>query len=202
MDLCPKANRHVHWAYTPKRAGTGTWILVQRRTGTWTGTTHRKKAGIGTWINVQRPRGTCPGPTHRKGPVQAFGSTSSVGQVRTQGLHSEKGLNRHGDIRPEAYRHVHRAYIPKRAHRSTWILVQRRTGASTGLHTEKGRYRDVQRRTGTCTVLTHLRGPVQARGSTPRKVQARAEGLDTEMGRYRHVDPRPVYRPYTLKRAG
>ena len=108
----------------------------------------QKRAGIGTWIHVLRRRGISTVPTHRRRPVRACGSTSSGVHARTQGLHSEKGRNQHGNIRPEAYKHVHRTYTPKRAEQargSSSRGVQKRAQA---LHTEEGRYRHVDPRAG------------------------------------------------------
>ena len=130
MDTCPETYWHVYIDYTPKRVRTGTLIHVQSRTG------------------------TCAEP------VQARVFTSRGVRIRAQSLHTEKSRYRHGDTRPKAYLHVHKAYTPKRA------------GTGTEIH--------VQRRTCTCTKPTHRKEPVQARGSTSRGLKAREQGLHKE----------------------
>ena len=98
----------MHRAYTPKRAGRGTWIHVRRRTA------------------------TCNGSTYKKVPEQEYGSTSGGVRQRAQALHPEKGRHSHVGPRTEAYSHVHRAYALKREGTSTWIQLQRRTVTCTG----------------------------------------------------------------------
>ena len=66
------------------------------------------------------------------------GSTSGGVQPRAQGVHPENGRYRHVDPRPVAYSHVNRAYKPKRAGRATWIHIRRRKATCTALHNEKG----------------------------------------------------------------
>ena len=110
-----------------------------------------KRADTGTWINVQRRTTTYTRSTHGKGPVEARVSTSRGVQSRTQDQQTEKGRYRHVDPCPEAYSHVHRANTPKRgryrhvdprpkafshvhkantpkiACKGTWIHLKRRT---------------------------------------------------------------------------
>ena len=188
-----------------------------KRIGKCTGPYTPKSACTGTWIHLQRSTGTCTGPPRRKGER---GSHRKSVQAHAQGLHTEKGRLRYVDPRPEEYRHVHTAYTPKRAGTGTWIHLQRRAGTFTestrrkwpvqkrgstcrsvltsaeGLHTEKGRYRHVDPRSKV------NRQVYRARGSTSRGVQAQAYGLHTEKGRYRHVGSRPEEYTQGLHRKG
>ena len=177
--------------------------------------TTAKRTDIGMYIHVQTRTHTSIGRTQRKGPVQARGFThvhnkntpkrkiqargswsrgvhprsqkehpdNGGAHPRAQGEHTEKSRYR----RAEAYTQVHRANTPKRVGKGTWI--------------------DVQRRTSTYRRGTHRKGPVQARGSTSKRVHTRAMGVHTEHGNYSNMDPRPhtykhEHRAYTLKRAG
>ena len=104
----PVVCSHVDRAYTPKTAGTG------------------------TWIQVRGPTATCTGPTHRKRPALARGSTSGGTQPGAQGPHTENGMHRYVNPRPGAYSHLNRAHTPKTAVRGTCIHVLGRTVTCTG----------------------------------------------------------------------
>ena len=138
MDARREAYTHVHRAYTPKRACTGTWLHVQRRTGrVYT----PKMASTGTWMHVQRPTQTCARGTHRKRPVQARVSTSRGIHTPTQGVHTEKGW----------YRQRCTGACTECSHQNGPLQARGCMSRVThtrahGVRTKKGRYRDVDAR--------------------------------------------------------
>ena len=102
VDARLEAYRRVEMAYTPKRSCTGN---VDTRPGAYMYVNKdytTTKAGTGTWMHVKRRTGTFRGPTHGKGPIQVRGFTFRDVQARAQSLHTLKGRYRYVDTPPDA----------------------------------------------------------------------------------------------------
>ena len=182
VDTRPWAYRHGHKSYSPKRAGTRTWIHVQRSTATCTGRTPRKGP-----VQGQGPTATCTGQAARKVPAQGR------------------------KPRPGVYRLIHRWNILKRAGTGTWNHVLGPTATCTGRTARKvaapGRGTTFWCLLATCTGRTVLKGPAQGRGTTSRDLRPRAQVEQSQKGRHRNVEVRPgayghVHRSNSPKSAG
>ena len=89
----PWAYTHVHSAYSPERAGTGTCTL--RRRHKCTPCTQPKRAGWGTCTHVQGCTHTCTWRKHRNGSVRARSR-------RSKDVHTEAGWFEHVHAHPGA----------------------------------------------------------------------------------------------------